>query len=191
MKRVLVFCLILAAGWFLFAEEPFMLRNANLVSWDGVRIKTTDGCLLTFWEDTLGGSKRIMAMKFDSFGQALWNAPSCVAEGIDEPIAYSAVETSDAGYALLFGEQLSQDFSVIRTQKLDSSGAALWGDGGIAVCTQPGYITTGTPVADNAGGIYLYWINLRAPISSEASISMPREITCGRSMAWWLCNTAV
>jgi hypothetical protein len=156
-----------------------MLRNANLVSWDGVRIKTTDGCLLTFWEDTLGGSKRIMAMKFDSFGQALWNAPSCVAEGIDEPIAYSAVETSDAGYALLFGEQLSQDFSVIRTQKLDSSGAALWGDGGIAVCTQPGYITTGTPVADNAGGIYLYWSNF-----ASANIIRGQHIDAAGNHLW-------
>lgn len=179
MKRIFMVFLVLAGGWHLYADEPFLLRNANLVSWEGVKIKTSDGALVVFWEDTLGGSKRIMAMKYDPLGQALWSTSSCVVSGIMEPKACSAVETSDGGYALQFCEQQGSEFMEIRAQKLSPSGAPLWSDDGIMVCPLAGYYTMAPLVADNAGGVYQYWNNFAGSI-----FILGQHIDAGGNRLW-------
>lgn len=128
----------------------------------------------------------IYAQRINSNGSRLWTndgMPLCVATGNQDTEAdASAVIDNNGGMMLLFedfrNESTPNTNRDIYAQRINSSGAVLWGAAGLAVNTAAGNQNPGAFVADGAGGIVMAFLN-----EPDERIYAQR-IAAGGSLSW-------
>jgi hypothetical protein len=146
------------------------------------------GVLVGWWQ--FGDATSIRAQRIGSDGAVAWNA-----DGVPVPGAgYNPVMISDgAGGALLFTAAFTASGDDILGQRLDGTGAALWGDGGVTICGATGVQEYPIAAPDGAGGAVVTWWDHRghAYDTSRAPASYAQRVTSDGVAAWAADGVAV
>lgn len=129
-------------------QSPRLVRLAN--SWGAV------------WEDGRGSTPDLYAQRLDAAGFPQWTANGLLLAGgpgtQDRPQAIAGAADE---WMLVWQDRRSGSLDVY-AQKLAPNGGALWGAGGIAVCTVSGDQRYPVIAPDAAGGALIAWEDQRA-----------------------------
>jgi hypothetical protein len=107
------------------------------------------------------GYAQIMVQHFDGAGTALWTA-GALSAGTTPQDALGIV-ADKAGGAIVLWERWDTGYTHndYYMQRVNSSGAAMWAAGGIALCTTAGGKQSATLLPDGANGAYVIWQDFR------------------------------
>lgn len=120
------------------------------------------------WTDLRDGVVQIYCQRFNGIGQALWQPNGIsICPSSDHQYAPSIISSRDGGAFIVWhdfrilGEDPDSFVSDILAQRIDSSGAFLWNQSGLPVCTAAGYQYRPTLALDTSGGIFISWYDYR------------------------------
>ena len=108
------------------------------------------------------GGADIYAQRVDSGGAVQWAAdgvPVCAWTG--DQLSPRIVADGSGGAIITWSDSRSAGDSNIYAQRLDSSGAAQWTAGGIAVCAAAAAQLESQVAPDGSGGAFIAWYDLR------------------------------
>lgn len=144
-------------------DEPLSIRQGGNVEWGQVSVTTEDNEIVHVWLENVSGVNDVLAMKYDSQGNALWG---------DEPLVldcsnYSQgnpkiIETNDGGFVVVWIDYLNQ--TNIMAQKLDASGNKLWTESGVFISNdyQEAFPHRILLFPNEIGGAIVSWIDYNA-----------------------------
>ena len=142
------------------------------------------GGVIIFWEDKRGSDYDIYAQRLDGGGNALW-----VENGI--PICTVASNQAGAfaipdghGGAIVAWKDYRDGIDGVYAQRVDSSGAFLWGEDGVAICTAAGsFERYGNVklVPDGKGGAIVCWTDHRTGAFGRVYI---RRVDANGNVYW-------
>jgi hypothetical protein len=118
------------------------------------------GGAVVAWHDGRNGASDIAAQRVDASGLRLWGTTgvlACVAPGVQSEVAAHA---APGGTVLAWQDARGASVDLY-AQRLDASGAAQWGAGGVPVCTAPGPQDQPAVHEDGAGGTLVAWQDRR------------------------------
>lgn len=120
------------------------------------------GAIIAWWDTrTTYNNSDIYAQAVDGDGTALWTpdgVPICVAAGNQ----FNPVLIPDGAHgAILAWEDNRNPEGDLYIQRIDSTGAALWTDDGVAVCTAGSYQIFPRLASDGNFGAYIAWTDNR------------------------------
>jgi hypothetical protein len=119
------------------------------------------------WSDQRNADTDIYGQKVNISGQKLWSEPFIVFS--DQTSSSPAAQTnpriqstSDGGAVIVWEDyRLDSQNCELFAQKLNAAGTKLWGEAAIAI-TNADFAQTGQRMAaDNSGGVYIVWDDLR------------------------------
>ena len=143
------------------------------------------GGAIVSWTDLRAGNRDIYARFIDRFGNVQWTnngvAVSNAANDQDEP---RIVSDSAAGAIITWYDWRSGPADIY-VQRLDSSGASLWGANGLAVSTASGIQSSPTITQDFSGGAVIVWEDHR-PAPNDPDIYGQRVDPSGTPQ--WTAN---
>lgn len=142
------------------------------------------GGAIVLWQDDRDVG-RLRAQRLDASGEPLWPQEVLVcAVGAGQREASACAD--GIGGALVSWQEYRApsdtartDYPNIYAQRLDSAGARLWTDGGVAVCTADGWQIDPTIVPDGSGGAIVIWDDARADWDVYA-----QRVSSGGAVAW-------
>ncbi|MDD4310821.1 MAG: hypothetical protein PHO32_10600, partial [Candidatus Cloacimonetes bacterium] len=160
MKKLFILIVLLVslgiANATLLWQQDAIAREGQSLNYEGTVVQDTSGAIVNFWAYQINGHNCLMAAKFSSTGEALWQEPVMVKGGMDLKSDIRATQSSDGGILLSWIERNNLNNYILKLQKLSPSGNNLWGADGISVsvCTYnpPHYLMT----SNQDGGAYLF-----------------------------------
>jgi hypothetical protein len=130
------------------------------------------------WEDPRGGPIRLYAQRLSPSGSPRWTVNGVLVAGLPGPqVEPSIAPDGEGGAVIAWTHGLPPD---LRAQRIDSTGTALWGSGGLLVCNAPAQQKEPAIVSDGAGGAVVAWTDWR---NSEYSVYVQR-VSAGGSALW-------
>ena len=143
------------------------------------------GGAIVAWQDIRNGDFDIYAQRVSASGVAQWTADGawvCVAFGGQGLAPYGALATDDAGGAIIAWHDIRDGVSHdIFAQRVDASGAPVWGFNGVGVCMAAADQGWPTVVSDGSGGAVVAWHDSRG--GPEADVYAQR-VNANGSFAW-------
>lgn len=124
---------------------------------------TSDGVggAIIAWHDARMMPLVVYAQRIDADGNALWTT-----NGV--PVFFAAPSSADfqiissgGGSSIIAWRDLRNGNGDIYIQKLNSAGSRMWGNDGIALCTDAGYQRDVVLTSDTEGGAIAAWVDLR------------------------------
>lgn len=166
-------------GWSVIYAQRIDAKGDVLWAANGVKVCTTppykqeypaavadgSGGVIVVWTDYRYGttSARIFAQRIDGRGDRMWLATGVpVCQATDDQL-WPCIVSDGSGSAVIgwMDYRPLDGSSDIYAQRLDGSGAAMWAESGVPVCTAD--LSQHYPVAasDGAGGAFFAWNDLR------------------------------
>jgi len=134
----------------------------------GVRMAAIgNGEFIFTWSDQRNTDTDIYGQKVNIAGQKMWSEPYIVFsdQSATLPAAQSnprIQSTSDGGAVIVWEDfRLDSQNAELYAQKLNSAGTKLWGEAAIAITTADFSQSGQRIAADNNGGVYIVWDDLR------------------------------
>ncbi|MDD4857224.1 MAG: hypothetical protein PHD74_03860 [Candidatus Krumholzibacteria bacterium] len=120
------------------------------------------GAIIAWWDNRTGyNNSDIYAQAVDGDGNALWTSdgvPVCAADGNQ----YNTVLIPDGAHgAILSWEDNRVAEGDLYIQRIDSTGAALWDNDGVAACTASSYQILPRLASDGNFGAFIAWTDNR------------------------------
>ena len=135
---------------------------------NGVRMAALTGGEFVFtWTDQRNDDPDIYAQKLNIDGDMLWDDPFIVYADQDQevpvPQRNPRIQATSDNAAVIVWEDNRLDLqdADLFAQKLAADGSKLWGDNGIALSTAPFAQIGQRMAADDNGGVYVVWDDLR------------------------------
>lgn len=159
----------------------------------GIRMAALSGGEFVFtWADQRNNDPDIYGQKINIAGDILWSDPFIVYADQDQetpaPQNNPRIQaTTDNGAVIVWEDNRldAQDVDLF-AQKLAADGSKLWGDDGIALSTAPFAQIRQRMAADDNGGVYIVWDDLRNGNSPNDDIYAQHLTTDG--VALWTAN---
>ncbi|UCF77896.1 MAG: hypothetical protein JSW03_07220 [Candidatus Eiseniibacteriota bacterium] len=120
-----------------------------------------EGGAFIVWEDYRGSDLDIYAQRLGPSGAALWPAngvPICTTSGGQ---IFAEIAPDGAGGAIIVWEDRRAPGGDIYAQRVDASGAVLWAENGVPVCTHSASQINPEITSDGEGGAVVVWQDLR------------------------------
>jgi len=153
-----------ASGEKLWAAAGVELVNPRRTQTLGDIVAIANRGFVLAWQDDNVTPARVHAQHFDQAGNSIWSAPVWVAQSLGEQEEPRLLlETSNAGDFALHVAWLDRRLLVfnVYAQKLNSSGALLWGNSGVAAGAGLGEQKELQLLRDGAGGLFVAWEDAR------------------------------
>jgi hypothetical protein len=131
-------------------------------------VVTTDGAAgaIIVWQDGRSGGWDVYAQRLDATGLALWTPNGEAMTSATDDQRNPVIASDGAGGAVIaWVDDASASGADVYAQRVDASGAVLWGANGIAVCTATGSQFTPAIATDGAGGAIVTWEDSRGASS--------------------------
>lgn len=94
-----------------------------------------------------------------------------IATGTAQPVLIGAVDDGSGGLVVAWSDYRNGTANpFIYAQRLDPTGAPLWGAAGVPVCTAGGFRVGTGIVTDGAGGAIIAWSDARVPLQADAYV---------------------
>jgi hypothetical protein len=138
------------------------------------------GGAIVVWQDGRNADTDLYAQRIGSDGIALWAAGGLALCAESESQILVSMMADGAGGAIVAWQDERGSDSDIYAQRIDGSGAAMWGAGGIAVCDLVGNQRNPSICTDGFGGAYMAWTDYR---NGEADLYAQR--VNGEGAAIW------
>jgi hypothetical protein len=146
-----------AAGAAQWRPDGVLLSNAAGDQLNPVLVGDGAGGAIVAWFD-----ERVHAQRINAVGTPLWGAPGLDLTTTVEAQSGCTIVGDGAGGAIVTWTDLrAQPDQDIYAQRLDGSGARLWGDSARIVCAASGFQFAPVTAADGAGGVIVAWRDLR------------------------------
>lgn len=123
---------------------------------------SSDGTYIITWSDDRNGSLDIYAQRFSKNGKALWANDGVVISNANNSQQTPEIISDGKGGAIItwYDFRLSTETDIY-AQRLDSNGATLWTNNGVAICSASDYQYYPKIVADKYGGAIITWYDSR------------------------------
>ncbi len=119
------------------------------------------GGVIFAWEDSRGGTSDLYMQRMDASGEVQWTSTGravCTAAGAQTP--YGLIASPAGGAVACWLDTRGGSWFDLYAQRVDASGAALWTDDGVAVCTGAGPEAP-TLASDGSTGALVTWQDSR------------------------------
>lgn len=162
--------------------------------WDPVTVGDDCGGAIIVWRDERPAAySDIYAQRIDSTGAALWTADGIALCSDAKNQGGHDAATDMAGGAIVCwhtgdGSAPSRD---VYAQKVDESGALLWGTGGVVVCADTMGQERPRIATDGAGGAIVAWYDYRSCIYNYYSDVYAQRLSSGGICLWASCGVPV
>lgn len=117
------------------------------------------------WEDTRSGNSDVYAQRINASGVTQWTANGVVVSNASNLQSQPELIADQSGGAILFwlDYRNGSDFSVrdVYAQRIDGTGASLWTNNGLAICTAPTSQQWYKLVSDGMNGAFFTWFDNR------------------------------
>jgi len=120
------------------------------------------GGAILIWLDERNGDVDLFGQRFSPGGSKLWDPegiPICVYEGNQD--AMEILANGDGTFILTWYDRRAGNDPDIYAQKIDTTGALLWDEEGMPVCTDPGAQYQPVITTDGHGGAIIAWYDYR------------------------------
>jgi hypothetical protein len=132
-------------------------------------IPAQNGSAIVVWRDFRSLSHwDLYAQKIDTLGARQWSddgEPVCEVPG--NQWLHSIVPDDSNGVIVMWEDYRISSYADIYAQRLNSSGAAQWAPGGVAVCLADSVQTYPRAVTDGSGGVVITWHDLRDDVTED------------------------
>ncbi|MBP7194269.1 MAG: T9SS type A sorting domain-containing protein [Candidatus Cloacimonetes bacterium] len=139
------------------------IRQGVNIEWFRTGIETHDGGAIYVWSDTKLGERDLWAQKVDAQGNMVWGEPLLVDGKPDRQEDPVVTRTSDNYYVIAWIDFSDDLDGSVYAQKVNADGQLMWQTGGVPVCVVPGVQLSLNMEPDNAGGVYIVWMDSRNP----------------------------
>ncbi|MFC2061800.1 gliding motility-associated C-terminal domain-containing protein [Elusimicrobiota bacterium] len=123
------------------------------------------GAIIAWWDKRSGTNYGVYAQRIDSSGDLLWDTEGVAASTdteINDVTSYNiGITTGGYGSVILAWVDSRNENKDIYTQKISSAGEVLWGQNGLAVCSDTNMQDEPVIVSDTSGGAIIAWIDIR------------------------------
>ncbi len=179
MKRMLLFIFGLTIATGFFAQNLEVLRNSQLVKFNGVSVRTPNSSSIVFWDDSITGSANIWAQKLSTEGVPLWLTPRQITFGSNEKRISEAVLSSDGNIIILYDQISITDYQTkLFLQKLSPAGQVLWSTDGICVGSAYYHGSNKLLVPNSIGGAFV----VSHPIEGDSQLNLHNYNSLGASL---------
>lgn len=162
--------------------KPSKQKDVKIIS-DGA------GGAIAVWEDSLSGYWDIYAQRISSSGNKLWatnGVPVCTAS-LNQKNPRLVTDGANGAYIVWQDKRSGVDYDIY-AQHLNASGAPLWTNGGIAICTSADKQTNPKIVSDGLGGAIITWQDKRGGISYDV---YAQRVNSSGTIQWTTNGAAV
>jgi type IX secretion system substrate protein len=111
------------------------------------------------WQDYRTGTQRLYAQRIDATGAPQWATDGIPVATVGAGLQSGPLLSTDAaGGLLVTWTELRTTWYQAWTQRIDRSGALLWGPGGVSLTNASAHQMAGGVVTDNSGGAIAVWL---------------------------------
>jgi FlgD Ig-like domain len=96
--------------------------------------------------------------------------------------------SDNAGGMIVVWQDFRTGIADIYAQRFSSNGSKLWGDGGVAICTETNHQESPVVVSDGSGGAVISWQDLRSGAGYDI---YAQAVTSGGTLRWAPAGVAV
>jgi hypothetical protein len=165
MKQLILWLILFSMSTVLLSsplwENPVLVNNGNYIDWNRCAASTYDNGMIYVWSDSQSGSRDIYARKVNMHGYDLWAEPILVAHSEYSELWPVITKTSDNAFVIAYSELSGFGESIIKAQKITTSGQIYWQSEGVTICDINQSEYEYELVADNTGGAYILWVDGR------------------------------
>lgn len=144
-------------------NDAVAIRQGINIEWFRTGTATSDGGSIYVWSDTKLGQRDLWAQKVDAQGNMVWGDPILIDGKPDRQEDPVITMTTDNNFIIAWIDFSDDLDGNVYAQKIDTNGQLLWPAGGKPVCTTVGVQIALNMEADNAGGVYIVWLDSRNP----------------------------
>jgi hypothetical protein len=124
------------------------------------------GGAIAAWNDRRNGPYRLFARRISGSGLAMWDldgVEACTVPGSQDFVSM-AITSDGAGGGILTWVDSRAGGSDLYAQRLSPTGARLWGDAGLPLCTASGFEYQQIMIPDGANGAVVVWADSRSGV---------------------------
>ncbi len=154
-----------ASGTVLWTTDGVVIRSASGDASDPQITTDCAGGALIAWYDERNGNYDIFAQRINGEGTVLWTVngvPVCTAPGNQQNAGVA--HDGNCGAIVSWYDETGE-WGEVYAQRLDYSGSAQWGAGGIIVCTYEESKSFPSIASDGDGGAIVVWYEYRVSSS--------------------------
>jgi hypothetical protein len=150
-----------------------------------------EGGAIVVWVDLRNGlgNRDLYAQRIDSAGDCLWTTNGVpVCDAAEDQIGHDVVADGEGGAIVVFeDERLAVSHTNIFAQRIDPSGARLWGADGVAVCDTSIQMFPRV-TSDGAGGAIITWGDGRSPMDGTKYDIYAQRVNAAGLGSWEPAN---
>ena len=156
---------------------------------DAVVIARPAGGVYVAFSQVDGQAYQVKVQAFDQTMTPLWPEPvhtSIFAGSWETQTEPCLAPAPSGGVYVSYGCHNESEKYNVKCQQLDTAGNRMWGETGITLCANYGFVTYPRAVPDNSGGLYVFWLNLRdisAPVRERVLVEGQHIVAAG-SKTW-------
>lgn len=176
-----------STGSVLWADSGIALC-ADTVSQSAAKaVSDGEGGAIVVWVDLRNGlgNRDLYAQRIDSAGNCLWTAngvPVCKAP--EDQTDHDVIADGEGGAIVVFeDERLAVSHTNVFAQRIDPSGAPLWGADGVAVCDTSIQMFPRL-TSDGAGGAIITWGDGRSPMDGTNYDIYAQRVNAAGLTSW-------
>ncbi len=166
LKRLILTAILLItitisfAQAMLWQDNGIPIKKSSRVRWFGSSDLLTDGSVIAIWEGTTENGMGILAQRYNSMGEAIWDSPVQVFPSLGYYATPYVGATSDGGFIVVCSAS-DNYYPDLQCMKYDADGNAIWDDF-ITVCESYAVVLYNVAIqADPDGGAYIVWLDDR------------------------------
>jgi len=157
-----------ASGAVQWQAQGLPLCTATDEQWNPALVSDGYGGAIVVWRDRRSGvSYDIYAQRVSASGAVLWGSDGIAVCAATGPQMYPAIVSDGSGGAIVTWEDWRVPDVKIYAQRVNASGAVLWGSDGIAMCTATGWQMAPAILSDGTGGAIVTWMDGRGGITMD------------------------
>ena len=150
-----------ASGDGAWRTEGVAVSTASGSRWKPRIAPDTAGGAIVAWVDDRNGNRDIFAQRIDAAGALRWHTGGvalCTAAG--DQWAPEIIADGEGG-AIVTWHDMRDDYRDVYAQRIGMSGAPLWAENGVAICTEAEPQVVPQLVIDDNAGAIVVWLDLR------------------------------
>lgn len=125
-------------------------------------VRDAAGNYFITWSDNRTAPYQVYVQKLNSNGQVQWTVNGVKpAASPNRQVNPEVAADGSGGCFVSWSEEISAQNRDIKIQRLNTSGAAQWGAGGVTICNATGEQDISKVVSDGAGGVFAAWFDNR------------------------------
>jgi Secretion system C-terminal sorting domain len=126
-------------------------------------VRDAAGNYFVTWSDNRTTPYQVYVQKLNANGQAQWTVNGVIpAASTNRQVNPEVATDENGGCFVSWSEEISTQNRDIKIQRLNASGVAQWGAGGVIVCNAINQQDISKVVSDGANGVFVAWFDSRA-----------------------------